>query len=72
MTKIYGLVVNDNSWRVDTYGIVGDSHAQGLDSLNFYAPGAKVLSNAFAGGNRQDLSDRQRLPRPSRSGSTVS
>jgi hypothetical protein len=51
VTKIYGLVVDDNSWRVGTYGIVGDSHAQGLDSLNFYAPGAKVLSNAFAGGN---------------------
>ena len=51
VTKIYGLVVDDNSWRAGTYGIVGDSHAQGLDSLNFYAPGAKVLSNAFAGGN---------------------
>jgi hypothetical protein len=51
VTKIYGLVVNDNSWRAGTYGIVGDSHAQGLDSLTFYTPGAKVLSNAFAGGN---------------------
>ena len=51
VTKIYGLVINDNSWRVNTYGIAGDSHAQGIDSLTFYAPGAQVLSNAFAGGN---------------------
>ena len=50
MTKIYGLVLTDNSWRVNTYGIVGDSHAQGNDSLNYYAPGAQVLGNAFAGG----------------------
>ena len=51
VTKIYGLVITDNSWRVNTYGIAGDSHAQGIDSLTFYAPGAQVLSNAFAGGN---------------------
>jgi len=51
VTKIYGLVVNDNSWRTNTYGIAGDSHTQGTDSLNFYAPGAKVITNAFAGGN---------------------
>jgi len=51
VTKIYNLVVNDNSWRVNTYGISGDSHAQGADSLNYFAPGAQVLSNAFAGGN---------------------
>ena len=49
-TKIRGLVIEDNSWRVNTYGIAGDSHAQGNDSLNFYAPGAQVLGNAFAGG----------------------
>ena len=51
VTKIYGLVITANSWRVNTYGIAGDSHAQGSDSLNFYAPGAQLLSNAFAGGN---------------------
>ncbi|MGH9140801.1 MAG: carbohydrate-binding protein [Vicinamibacterales bacterium] len=49
--QILGLVVNDNSWRVNTYGIAGDSRSQGSDALNFYAPGAQVLTNAFAGGN---------------------
>jgi hypothetical protein len=49
-TKIRSLVLEDNSWRVNTYGIAGDSHAQGNDSLNYYAPGAQVLGNAFAGG----------------------
>jgi hypothetical protein len=51
ITKIYGLVIDDNSWRTNTYGIVGDSHTQGTSSLNFYAPGAQVVGNAFAGGN---------------------
>jgi len=50
-TAIAGLVITANSWRVNTYGIAGDHHAQGSDSLNFFAPGAKVLSNAFAGGS---------------------
>jgi hypothetical protein len=50
VTKIYGFVVNDNSWRVNTYGIAGDSHTQGLSSLTYYTPGAQLLSNAFAGG----------------------
>ena len=51
VTKIYGFVVNDNSWRVNTYGIAGDSHTQGLSSLNYFAPSAQLLTNAFAGGN---------------------
>ena len=51
VTKILGFVVNANSWRVNTYGIAGDSHTQGVSSLNYFTPGAQLLSNAFAGGN---------------------
>ncbi|MCU1385700.1 MAG: hypothetical protein JWL71_4397 [Acidobacteria bacterium] len=49
-THIVGLVMTDNSWRTNTYGIAGDQHTGGTDSLNFYAPGATVVGNAFAGG----------------------
>src|SRR4051812_4580183 len=50
ITKIYGLAINANSWRVNTYGITGDSKGQGTAALDYYAPDAQVLSNAFAGG----------------------
>jgi hypothetical protein len=66
VTKIYGLVLNDNSWRVNTYGITGDSHAQGIDSLNFYAPGAQLLGNAFAGGNAKIYPTGNEFPTVSR------
>ena len=50
ITAIRGLSITDNSWKTNTYGIAGDHHAGGTDSLNFYAPGATVVGNAFAGG----------------------
>jgi hypothetical protein len=49
-TQIRGLILTDNSWKTNTYGIAGDHHVGGTDSLNFYAPGATVVGNAFAGG----------------------
>jgi hypothetical protein len=60
VTAILGLSISDNSWRTNTYGIAGDHHAGGSDSLNFYAPGATVVGNAFAGGVAKNVKLTQR------------
>lgn len=49
--QILGLVLTNNLFRHNTYGILGDSHGSGNDTLNAYFPDAVVLRNTFAGGN---------------------
>jgi len=48
---ILGFVLTNNLFRHNEYGIMGDSHGIGNDTLNTYFPDAVVLRNTFAGGN---------------------
>jgi regulation of enolase protein 1 (concanavalin A-like superfamily) len=46
-----GFVFTNNMALHNQYGIKGQSHATGLDTLNFYFPGWVVTGNALAGGS---------------------
>jgi hypothetical protein len=47
---ILGLVLTNNLFRHNQYGIFGSGHGIGNDSLNTYFPDAVVLRNTFADG----------------------
>ncbi len=47
---VTGFVFTNNFARHNQYGIKGQSHATGSDTLNFYFPGAVFRGNVLAGG----------------------
>jgi hypothetical protein len=50
-TPMPGLVVTNNLFKHNTYGISGERRASGTDTLNAFFPGAVVQRNTFAGGS---------------------
>jgi hypothetical protein len=56
LVLVYGapttnFVYTQNMGSNNEYGFIGDSHAPGNDSINFYLPGAVFNKNVIAGGN---------------------
>jgi len=56
LVLVYGapttnFVFTHNMGRHNEYGFIGDSHAPGNDSIEFYFPGAIFSKNIVAGGN---------------------
>ena len=49
--QILGVVVTNNLFKHNSFGIVGDSRSPGNDTINAYLPDAVVLRNTFAGGS---------------------
>jgi hypothetical protein len=49
--QILGVVITNNLFRHNAYGIMGDGRGSGNDTLNTYMPDAVVQRNTFAGGN---------------------
>jgi regulation of enolase protein 1 (concanavalin A-like superfamily) len=47
---VSGFTYTNNFSRHNTYGIKGDNHAPGVDTLNHYFPGAVFTGNVLAGG----------------------
>jgi len=50
-TKIYQLVINNNLFKHNKYGINGDGVGEGLAAFGTYAPDVTMLRNAMAGGS---------------------
>lgn len=48
---ILGFVFTNNLTKHDAYGIIGDDHAAGNDSIGAYLPGSLVARNVLAGGS---------------------
>ena len=49
--QILGVVLTNNLFRHNAFGILGDSRGSGNDTIATYMPDAVVLRNTFAGGN---------------------
>jgi hypothetical protein len=50
-TAILGFALENNLFRDNLYGIMGDNTAAGTTTLTAYTPGAVVLGNSIGGGN---------------------
>lgn len=49
--QILGVVVTNNLFRHNAYGILGEGRGIGNDTIDAFMPDAVVLRNTFAGGN---------------------
>jgi len=59
---IHGFVFTNNVVRQNTYGVAGDNHGPGNDSINFYFPGATFTGNVIADGDAGRFPSGNRFP----------
>ncbi len=57
-----GFIFSNNIGRHNDYGFIGDSRGVGLDSINFYAPGAVITGNVITGGQARLLPPNNYFP----------